>query len=355
MKFIIVNLKYNNQSGFANQMYSLSHSIYYAIQNNINFIFIKPFLNQIHTNSYSNISEILDLYEFNKYLAKYNIQIADYFNFKFTLDNISYGYNNYLIDIMNDDNFCFKNNKIHISTNFSFSNFSTKLINYYKQYFIDLSAKLCKLHIKYTLDGKQNIISYNLENNYLKNEILIDFNIVNDYIFTVFCKELLYYDIRTNIIFNKQFSDDIKHFKSKYINNNKINCIHLRLEDDAINHWSKEYKETTIQFKNRVEELYILNIKENIKKDELTLILSSDYNNNIITFLKNNNYNIVLTPKFSEYREKSAIYDFHISQLCNNVYIGVYESSFSYFILYKIKEQINKFCQINFNNYSDAT
>jgi hypothetical protein len=352
MKYILVNITPNNKVGFGNQMYSLSHAIYYGIQNKINFLFVTKFLNEINSNNFTNISEIIDFPEYNKYLSNYNIQIADFYNFKFKIDSIKYGYNNYLIEITNDLLSLFSQNNFIIPSTFSFNEIQNNLINYYNKLGINLNKSLSKLHIYYTLDGIQNKLCYNLENNYLENDIIINFNNIQEYTFDVFCDNHLYFEIRQNILFKTYFNEKIYDFAKNILNNHKIiNCIHLRLENDVITSMAKETNEIPSELKKRMELKYIDKIKQFIKKDDITLILSSEYDNTVISFLKDNNYNYLITPKYSNLRDNSAIYDCHIAQLCNNIYIGVYESSFSYFILFKIKNKIRQYCDITFKNY----
>ena len=119
----------------------------------------------------------------------------------------------------------------------------------------------------------------------------------------------------------------------------KINCIHLRLEDDAVKHWSNENKMEPMHFKSIVEEKYIDEIKKNIDKNDITIVLSYNYDNKVIKFLRDNFYNYILTPKMDANRDIAAINDLLIGQYCNNVYIFVYESSFSYTLLCRIYER----------------
>ncbi len=345
MKYILTNLAPHNKVGFGNQIYSLAHSISWAIENKINIIFYKPYLNEINTDSYSNISDIIDLELTNTYLEQYNIQIADYNKFDFKLVSIKYQYNevdndidiDIDIDISNELQSFMNNGIFHIKSDFSFSNINN----------IPIKNK-STLQLSYILDNKYRTITYDLINNRLENDIIINLNNIQLYTFTVFCDTLLFYDVRSNIVFNNIFRNNMLSF---VINNNintaeKINCIHLRLEDDAIDSWSKQNNLDKYNFKYIIEQKYISKIKETIKKDELSIILSSNYDNNIIKFLKENNYNYIITPKMSKYRDISAIYDFHITDLCNNIFIGVFESSFTYLILYRIKSHIKRFLQI---------
>lgn len=352
MKYILVNLSHDNNVGFGNQIYMMAHAIHYAIENKINILFFSQFLNQINTNSYSNISDIIDIKLTNEYLSKYNVQIADYNNFNFYLTSLRYGYENFYIDIFDSfkDSKHNNNNIFSIDTQYSFLKFNIILRDKYKNYAIPIQKNLCKLELQYSLDNITKTITYNLIDNHLENDIVLNFNNIQNYNFSVFCYTPLYLEIRTNIVFKKHFKDNaISFFKNNKISlHQNINCIHLRLENDAIEHWSKENNISPHKFKEIIEQKYISNIFKYINKNDITIILSSDYNNNVINFLQGNQYNILTTPQWSPYRDISAIYDLHIADYCNNTYIGVYESSFSYLILFRIKSHIKNYCEIKY-------
>ena len=78
-------------------------------------------------------------------------------------------------------------------------------------------------------------------------------------------------------------------------------------------------------------------------------------NNNIDLYISCNNqndYNIILTPKFSKEREISAIIDMHIGEECTHKYIFLFESSFSFTLLFRIKNKKNlNEVMINFNEF----
>ena len=147
MKYILVNLSHDNNVGFGNQIYMMAHAIHYAIENKINILFFSQFLNQINTNSYSNISDIIDIKLTNEYLSKYNVQIADYNNFNFYLTSLRYGYENFYIDIFDSfkDSKYNNNNIFSIDTQYSFLKFNIILRDKYKNYAIPIQKNLCKL------------------------------------------------------------------------------------------------------------------------------------------------------------------------------------------------------------------
>ena len=102
---------------------------------------------------------------------------------------------------------------------------------------------------------------------------------------------------------------------------------------------SKEINYDKIKYKTVIENRYIKFIKDYIKKTDNTIILSYDYNNEVIKYLDINNYNYIMTPKYNTNRDISALIDMHIGQYCNNIFIGTFESSFSYMLITRIYDK----------------
>jgi glycerol-3-phosphate responsive antiterminator len=182
-----------------------------------------------------------------------------------------------------------------------------------------------------------------LKNNYIESPILYFGTSGNPKLFT-------------KILNNIQFLDKYIEIAKKIINFNDYNVIHLRLENDAVETYSKEMNIHPDVYKTINEERYIHCIKKYIDKNVMTVVLCSNENNNVIEYLKKNKYKFILTLKFFEYREINALIDLIIGTMCNTVFIGSYESSFSFTILNRIllkrKQDFLGFC-IDLNKYYD--
>jgi DNA-dependent RNA polymerase auxiliary subunit epsilon len=160
--------------------------------------------------------------------------------------------------------------------------------------------------------------------------------------------------IYNNIYFSKNLTSYALNFISEKLNynpikfiqsdnstiedtNKKINVIHLRVENDGIKHWSKQNKMTQTVFKQLLREKYIDLIKNNIQKEDITLLLTGDTNNEVVQYMKENGYNIMfIDKKFNNKqtsRELNAVVDLIIGRYCNNVFIGCDGSSFSELLL----------------------
>ena len=145
--------------------------------------------------------------------------------------------------------------------------------------------------------------------------------------------------ILQNIEFNDQFisqsRDIISAFDCSCV---KINVIHLRVEDDAIEHWSKMNELSEMDFKNFIESKYISLIKTYIAITDFTIILTDSKQNSVFEFLKQSNYKFTTVEKRYEDRELNAIIDLLVSSACNSTFIGNFNfdglngSTFSYLI-----------------------
>jgi hypothetical protein len=315
------------------------------MRNDINFIFIGKFLTKIQSQKFCNISELIDINATNNYLKQYNLCLIDYYNFDFKIVNAKYGANNMCLDVTEQVK-QFLNNKVFYISNSQDLNafFGNPIEVCRKKYFIELDKNALQLNITFSIN---NIIfngTYEQSGGFLKSDLLIDLNnvtfqpslrIQNDQ--TEFTKGIF-----RNIVFQSIFLQKANEFIIQVREKNKdkkINCIHLRLEDDAVQHWASENNLHPTDFKRIIEDKYIDAITKNLNKEDTTLILSDNYDNRVIQFLRENGYNYINTPKMSKDREVAAIYDLHVGQYCDNVYILVYDSSFSYTLLYRIFEQ----------------
>jgi len=352
MNNYFLDISPKKDSGLCNQIYSIIYTCGYCLRNNINFIFIGKFLKQINTQNFCNISEILDINATNNYTKQYNLCLIDYYNFEFKILNAKYGINNMCIDVTEIIKGFLNNKVFYISKTENLNALLGNPVEFYNtNYFIDLDKRALKLNITFSIN---NIIFngiYDQTDGHLSSDLLIDLNnvvfqpslkIQNDQ--TEFTKGIF-----RNIVFQSYFIQRANEYIQRTININKnINCIHLRLEDDAVEHWARENKISTVDFKKIMEDKYIDAITINLKKEDATFILSDNYDNRVIQFLRENGYNFIKTPKMSEDREVAAVYDLHIGQYCNNVYVLVYDSSFSYTLLYRIFEQA-KFRPVELN------
>jgi len=326
--------------GLTNQLFALGNGIDKAIKNKCNVVVIDKFLCDYNKDYYVNISSVLDLEKMNIYFKeKYNLILVDKYNFDFELFNVTYGT---------------EDNNLNITDTVKEKYYSNKKLFIDKHTNInDIQGDPCPnvrkhIWIKYKLNNNMIIDKYMELNQYLTenidytndNYILVDMAWPSE-------KYNTFIDILLNITFNKKFLDISQRLLSDINLTKKVNLVHLRIEDDGINHWSRMNGMSKDFFKMTLEKKYIKLIEEYIDKNDTTILLSSSFDNEVINFLNENQYKYFTTiKKHFEYRELNGIVDFITSQQCNNVFIGNFNlhgnngSTFSYYI-YKSLEANN--------------
>jgi len=365
MKFYSLDICPNNKCGLCNQLYSIVAGVKYCIFNNINIMFINKFLKSINTNNYCNINEIIDIDLLNTFLQKYQVYIVDYNNFNFYIENaLLTSFDNTLsIDITNYINTSFyKNNNFIIPKNVNLFN-NLNLAQYLKNDSDNENINKINLYeeevkyiiIKYKLNNGYFTEKYILINNKLIENINYNFSNINFEGNFRYEQDELFFNILRNINFNTNIINKSKEIYNelilKNINTNIINVIHLRIEEDALEHFYKSLDLEKEIYKNMLIQKYINLIKKHLNKNDKILVLTYSINNEVIDFLKENNYNYIINENKETNREISAIIDLLLGEYCNNYYICVWESSFSYTLFSKInKKRGIKALQIELNN-----
>jgi hypothetical protein len=143
-----------------------------------------------------------------------------------------------------------------------------------------------------------------------------------------------FFDIFNNITFQDQFyrisNNLIPEIKLKLGEDIKINVVHLRLEPDALIHWSNMNNMNPINFKKIIEKKYIYLINKFINKNVFTIIMSYSTDNNVIKFLNINKYNYFIKKKDPSIgRECNALNDLLLARQMNNFFIGSGGSTFT--------------------------
>ena len=279
-KYLIIRPKY----GLCNQLISISKGIIFSHITNRNLIFIGFQIDYRDENNIVNFNEIIDIDHLQNVIN----------SFKFNVN---------IINVNSIDSIKIKK-------------LSNEKISYIKD-FIPLLTNSDNKDIKY-LDV-DNPISADIPEKY--NDILKYLNI--------------------NINFTKKYIDIANNIKMQLKLKN-YSCIHLRLEDDAINFMKDHNKKIDLNIINEiykkkyVNELeYLKNINHNIYIST-SLCINNNINNQFYIDLKKK-YNLldkndfVNSQGFGQYREIFGIIDYIIAK--DSIYfIGADWSSFSMFI-----------------------
>jgi hypothetical protein len=344
-------------TGLSNQLFFIVLGIINAYNNKQKILIIDKFRLEPCTENMCYISEILDLNYLNLILKKFDIELVDSKNINFKLIKVTYGSEDKYFDITEEiKREFYSENKISIPSRYSLNNLKGDPIIGIK--------KILKIY--YEFNNKEFIDEYD---EYLFNGVNIDLNlpyVVQSWneidcmikterpLFTYLLKNMRFvdkfYKLIDNIILMDKNKDNI------YINdlntlNKKINVIHLRLEKDMTFNMAGHNNMEEKEFIKELEIKYIGLIEKYFNKNDIIFILSYELENNVIKFLKDNNYEFYFTKKnLFEWREPHAIIDLLLSEKCSGTFIGNWQhqklenmgSSFSYVIDVRIKDYIKR-------------
>lgn len=345
-----MNIYYLNlalpHTGLCNQLYSLCSTIIHCIKNKIKYILVDKFLREIHTSNYIHITAIFNLEKLNNLLKPYNVIVIDSLLQNFKIKKVIYGTVDSNIEVTDKFNsLFFRDSNIKISKKYNLnesfncdpSPFNRKQLVVYLE--PDYNIILSENNGYFSQDININLNNLIKYNNFYR---LPDWNLLEQ-------NEELTEFLFKNICFADSFINIKNNFFSKLISYNKINVIHLRLEND-IEFWSKINNMRFDYFFNKLSNTYIDLIKTYIvDKNDLTIILGYNTNNKVTKYLQENNYNYTFIEKNkSNNREENAIIDLLIGSECNNTFIGVGGSTFSSIISRTIQNK--KSVLININN-----
>jgi len=284
--------------GLCNQLQSIVKTVLLAKKYNRD-VYIDNFQIDLDSNRLCNINEILDIDNINNFYKEKNINV----NIIKEIDQ----------SIINE-----------------IENYKLKEINYEK-----IS----------TLSNINSIIENNLDQKiiYLGNPVSLCINTsfnfdYNDY-------NNLYFFLITHLFFKKKFYD-IKNYIKTQLNLDYYSTFHLRIEDDALSHFSMCYNLNIDEYNKILIEYYLNKINNENKKIYICsgiLNYSNKINLDFYTNLLNSNNkicdkkNIDIDEYIKNNRELIAIIDLLIAYDSNN-FIGCWISSFS--------QIINAYCNI---------
>ena len=351
-------------TGFTNEIFFIVYGIIDCINNKRKNLVINNFRLEPMTHKFCGISEIIDIHHLNILLKKYDITVFDRNNSSFNIDSIIYGLNENTFDITKESlDLFFKNSKFCIPTGTILNNIKGD----------PLSSQVKKLYITYTINSNKVTEEYS---EYIDKDIILDLQnptnilhwgqIDNCYIND---RELFDYLLK-NIKFTNRFvkyseiallidrNNEYTNISNIDFQNKKTNVIHLRVEKDMTGHMLSHNKMTQEEYDIELQNKYIELIKQYFSKNDIIFVLSYDLNNNVVKFLKENDYEFYFTKKqIFEGREQHAIVDLLIGEKCNNYFIGNWNfairqgSTFSYFLYVRNDADKNIFIDMyNINN-----
>lgn len=327
--------------GLCNQLFSIINPI---LNSNNNFFIIDSFFLGNSSRKCAPISKIIDLertsYKMSIILNR-PIYLLDRNNLNIEFISIFYGNNNRKIDITDKFIDYFKKNG-SIKTDISLNDlFTDPIANQSKE-----------LYIVYRIDDYmiQEILPENKTK--LMEELSFNKDILNKK-WDKSCRNFGWYDKNPSLFNN--LLNSITFFKKIYelVDSLSIpfkNTIHLRIEGDSIEFWSKQNKISEKAFYLFLIDKYKRHITENIDKNENLLILSGVSEDHDFIKKLQENYNVTIVDKSKllkdfEYNgnELNAIIDLILGFKTTDLFIGCHNmdkkrgSTFTYTILNKLK------------------
>ena len=332
-------------TGFTNEIFFIVYGIIDCINNKRKFLVINNFRLEPLTQKFCGISEIIDIHHLNILLKEYDITVFDRNNLSFNIDSIIYGLNENTFDIKKESvDLFFKNNKLYIPVGTTLNNIKgDPFLGEEKKLLITYSINSIKVTEEYSeyihkdiiidLQKPINILNWDqIDNCYINDRELFDYLLKNIKINNRFVK---YSEISLLIDRNNEYTN----ISNIDFQNKKTNVIHLRVEKDMTGHMLSHNKMTQEEYDIELQNKYIKLIKQYFSKNDIIFVLSYDLNNNVVKFLKENDYEFYFTKKqIFEGREQHAIVDLLIGEKCNNYFIGNWNfeirqgSTFSYFL-----------------------
>lgn len=281
--------------GLCNQLQTITKGLLLAIKYNRN-IYIDKFQLDLKSNNLADINDILDINKINNFL-KYEIKTT------ITILNT--------IDI----------------------NIINRLDNYYLPN-VDYKQIPMSNYINDDIE-----LNKNMEIIYLGNIVSLDIYKSFNYKWNEYTDDNLYHFIMYNIKFHPSFYA-LKDYVKQELNLTNFNCIHLRIEDDALKHFAMCYKLSITEYNEQLIKFYEDNINR-ISKDQKKIYVCSgilSFENTINlkyyeTLIKNNTLlcdkkNINLSKYYLHNRELIAIIDLLIS-IDSDSFVGSRISSYS--------------------------
>jgi len=327
--------------GLCNQLFSIINPI---LNSNNNFFIIDSFYLGNSSRKCAPISKIIDLertsYKMSIILNR-PIYLLDRNNLNIEFISIFYGNNNHKIDITDKFIDYFKKNE-SIKTDISLNDlFTDPVLNQSKE-----------LYIVYRIDDYmiQEILPENKTK--LMEELSFNKDILNKK-WDKSCRNFGWYDKNPSLFNNLLNSITFSKKIYKLVDSLSIpfkNTIHLRIEGDSIEFWSKQNKISEKAFYLFLIDKYKRHITENLDKNENLLILSGVSEDHDFIKKLQENYNVTIVDKSKllkdfEYNgnELNAIIDLILGFKTTDLFIGCHNmdkkrgSTFTYTILNKLK------------------
>lgn len=356
------NKVYKVNVGLCNQINMLINSIINGYNNNKNIFIIDTFLYCILKGEICPVEKIFNLKEMSKKISKFfgqQIIFLDRNNVNLEIVSAEYGLKNVLtVDCTQ------KIKEIIINSLWLNGNDFNDIL---KKDPLPMIRK--KLYVIYKLNdyiftevlNETNII-INCNTDYIKTSLFNDaggnFGVNTMYNLDIFNKLL------KNIVFSEEIINSANYLENQYVGNLSYDVVHLRIEKDAIDHWSKSNNLDKKQFKSILYDKYINLIQKYCGENVFIL---TNYTEKAKVLLENIHKNLIYIPADAKEntsnknlgingREINAIIDFLIAIKKCKKFIASYNfqsmsgSTFSYIISRFVNDKVISIDLDNINN-----
>jgi hypothetical protein len=321
-------------NGLTNQLITLALGIMKCQLETKSVLVVDDFFDDVSLPMYSPVSAILDMDRMNIFLEReFGVTIIDIHALKFTLQRVLYGTATHTHDLTDriQELFCGPNS-LHVphETN----------LNLLKGDPCPHRQKI--VTVQYEINGKPITEQYAERNTRIESDIIFNGSKANC-IYSFKCIDAINRRLFDRILQGTRFHPTFVARAEQYIAAlppGRISCVHLRIEDDAITHWSKMNAMSESDFREVLETKYMDAITRHIPKTDHIVFLTYSYTNRVIDHARSQGYSCSTTPKDAQIgREKHAIVDVLISAACTGVFIGNFNpvrlrgSTFSYFCM----------------------
>lgn len=345
-------------STLCNQLYNIVNTITIALSQSGNkVIILDDFVKDISSMETIPTDQVLDLPTINRYLNQHNITILYKHDVDFVIEKVVYGLKHVkTIDVTESIKRQFvSNNFFYVPHGYSLNELNQEdpCPGKYKQLYVYYKINTIEFQKTFhekTLVYKGPIVMdffhyYNKRTSYV-NAIdepwLTRINRKDSRGLAPFFDKLLHH-----LSFNEYFESKAIDFLKTIPYSAKTNIVHLRNEDDAIQHWSKLNHMEPEDYKNKYETNILDAIRSHIMPHECTIFLTSFVENNpVLDVLREEQYQIYVRENENIGRELNGLIDLHIGGKCDNVFIGNYNiethdgSSFSHVLYSRFKKDV---------------
>lgn len=264
-------------AGFCNQMYTLATSVRAAEETGVPFLFVSSFLLEIDTDLTRPIRHILDLPATNAQLrqAGFSVSLVDPDEYDLVIERIG--------TVLPEPH----RGALALPPT-AFAADTESVTVHLRIDGIDAQYVVKQPHVTGVLLDPFSSLSYTAR-----------YDAKKDLVFATLLRSLVFQDTLTKLAVDW----------ARATLPGQVQIIHLRLEADAVAHWSKEASLTEPDFKRQVENGYIRLIQTHVRKRLPVLVLSGDYNNRVMTFMHSAGYEVFTPPKYAPERELAALAD----------------------------------------------